>query len=37
MNTLAYTAQPLDMGTRGMMYITVVKGVPGGGAPIVVS
>jgi Flp pilus assembly protein TadG len=37
MNTLAYTAQPLDMGTHGMMYITVVKGVDGGGAPTIES
>jgi Flp pilus assembly protein TadG len=32
MNTLAYTAQPLDMGIHGMMYITVVN-VPVGGSP----
>lgn len=26
MNAIAYTAQPLDMNTNGMIYITVVKG-----------
>ena len=29
MNSLANTAQPLAMGSRGMMYITEVKGVAG--------
>jgi uncharacterized protein (UPF0333 family) len=30
MNTLAYTAQSLNMRSSGMMYITVIQGVAGG-------
>ena len=30
MNTLAATAQPLDMQNKGMIYITVVQGTSGG-------
>lgn len=29
MNSLANTAQPLSMGSKGMMYLTVVEGVEG--------
>lgn len=32
MNTIAYTAQPLDMNTNGMIYITVVRGNREGGS-----
>lgn len=35
MNSLANTAQPLAMNTRGMMYITEVKGVAGSGSSVV--
>lgn len=34
MNTLAYTAQPLDMRSNGMIYVTVVQGNPENGSVV---
>jgi hypothetical protein len=34
MNAIAYTGQPLDMNTNGMIYITVVRGNQEGGSVV---